>query len=119
MGCGWVQARAHRIGQTQQVKIYRFVTRNTYESYMLDIVSKKLGLESAIMNDDDEMKKEDIDKLLKYGAYHLFQEDAEEQKRQEHVMLNEDIHSILGRAHTIQYGTLSYALSVPSANGCH
>jgi hypothetical protein len=101
------------------VKIYRFVTRNTYESYMLDIVSKKLGLESAIMNDDDEMKKEDIDKLLKYGAYHLFQEDAEEQKQQEHVMLNEDIHSILGRAHTIQYGTLSYALSVPRANECH
>lgn len=98
------QARAHRIGQTQQVKVYRFVTRNTYESYMLDVVSKKLGLESAIMNDDDELKKEDIDKLLKYGAYHLFHEDAEELQRQESVMLNEDIQSILQRAHTIQYG---------------
>lgn len=99
------QARAHRIGQTQQVKVYRFVTRNTYESYMLDVVSKKLGLESAIMNDDDELKKEDIDKLLKYGAYHLFHDDAEELQQQENVMLNEDIQSILQRAHTIQYGT--------------
>lgn len=98
------QARAHRIGQTQQVKVYRFVTRNTYESYMLDVVSKKLGLESAIMNDDDDLKKEDIDKLLKFGAYHLFHEDAEELQRQENVMLNEDIQSILQRAHTIQYG---------------
>lgn len=108
------QARAHRIGQTQQVKVYRLVTRNTYESYMLDVVSRKLGLESAIMmnNDNDQgaggdLKKEDIDKLLKHGAYHLFQEDAEEQQRRENVMLNEDIQSILSRAHTIQYGAFS------------
>ncbi len=49
-------------GQTQQVKIYRFVTRNTYESYMFDVASKKLGLENAIMNKDIDADDDDITK---------------------------------------------------------
>lgn len=41
-------ARAHRIGQTLEVKVYRLVTTNTYESEMLNRASKKLGLDQAI-----------------------------------------------------------------------
>jgi SNF2 family DNA or RNA helicase len=40
-------ARAHRIGQTREVMIYRFVTRNSYESEMFLRASKKLGLDQV------------------------------------------------------------------------
>jgi hypothetical protein len=38
------QARAHRIGQTQKVKIYRLITKNTYEQQMFHKASLKLGM---------------------------------------------------------------------------
>jgi hypothetical protein len=44
-------ARSHRIGQTRRVKVFRLVTRNTYEAEMLSRANKKLGLERA-MNAD-------------------------------------------------------------------
>ena len=57
------QARCHRIGQKKDVKVYRLITRNTYERFMFDTASKKLGLDQAILstttaktkstNDDD------------------------------------------------------------------
>merc|ERR1712141_551512 len=43
------QARCHRIGQKQDVKIYRLITRNTYEREMFDKASLKLGLDKAIL----------------------------------------------------------------------
>jgi SNF2 family DNA or RNA helicase len=43
------QARCHRIGQTRSVKIYRFVTANTYERVMFERASLKQGLEQAVM----------------------------------------------------------------------
>ena len=43
------QARCHRIGQTKDVKVYRLITRNTYERYMFDTASKKLGLDQAVL----------------------------------------------------------------------
>jgi len=43
------QARCHRIGQTKNVNIYRFITAGTYESKLFDVASKKLGLNTAIM----------------------------------------------------------------------
>ncbi|KAL6058337.1 Chromodomain-helicase-DNA-binding protein 9 [Balamuthia mandrillaris] len=130
------QARCHRIGQTQNVKVYRLVTRNTYESFMLQVASKKLGLENAVMgtaaNESDseeedaedkdvvkskllggDMKKEDIDRLLKYGAYDLFHEDEETQKESEKVMLSEDIESILQRSATVKVGEDDSAEDLP------
>ena len=44
-------ARSHRIGQSKKVKVFRLVTRNTYESEMVDRANRKLGLERA-MNAD-------------------------------------------------------------------
>merc|ERR1719262_1155208 len=43
------QARCHRIGQDKHVKIYRLVTRNTYEREMFDRASLKLGLDKAVL----------------------------------------------------------------------
>merc|ERR1719245_2273041 len=41
------QARCHRIGQKKMVKIYRLVTKNTYEREMFDRAGMKLGLDKA------------------------------------------------------------------------
>lgn len=41
-------ARAHRIGQENEVQVYRLITNNTYESQMFQRASKKLGLDQAI-----------------------------------------------------------------------
>jgi SNF2 family DNA or RNA helicase len=43
------QARCHRIGQTQLVKVYRLITKHTYEWHMFDRSSKKLGLDQAVL----------------------------------------------------------------------
>jgi hypothetical protein len=43
------QARCHRIGQMKAVKVYRLITRNTYEREMFDKASLKLGLDKAVL----------------------------------------------------------------------
>uniref|UniRef100_A0A286XKJ3 Chromodomain helicase DNA binding protein 9 n=1 Tax=Cavia porcellus TaxID=10141 RepID=A0A286XKJ3_CAVPO len=43
------QARCHRIGQNKAVKVYRLVTRNSYEREMFDRASLKLGLDKAVL----------------------------------------------------------------------
>merc|ERR1712025_1554078 len=43
------QARCHRIGQVKPVKIYRLITRNSYEREMFDRASLKLGLDKAVL----------------------------------------------------------------------
>ncbi|VDO99134.1 unnamed protein product [Soboliphyme baturini] len=43
------QARCHRIGQEKFVKVYRLITRNSYEREMFDRASLKLGLDKALL----------------------------------------------------------------------
>ncbi|KAL7716840.1 Chromodomain helicase DNA binding protein [Entamoeba marina] len=68
------QARCHRIGQKKEVKVYRLLSRNTYERY----IERKLS-------------KEDIDALLKYGAYGVLKEDDNTATK----FCEEDINQIL------------------------
>lgn len=71
------QARCHRIGQTQSVKIYRLVTRNTYEREMFDRASIKLGLDRAVLQKDLKQSFNEIntiESLLKKGAYGILME---------------------------------------------
>jgi hypothetical protein len=102
------QARAHRIGQKNKVSIYRLVTRNTYESVLFLRASKKLGLDHAILTnlelgrgDIDDNDKDSIDKILKLGAYSLF--DEEESNKQSREFEEQNIDDILKtRAHVIK-----------------
>lgn len=41
--------RCHRIGQAKSVKVYRLITRNSYEREMFDRASLKLGLDKAVL----------------------------------------------------------------------
>ncbi|KAK3258990.1 hypothetical protein CYMTET_31992, partial [Cymbomonas tetramitiformis] len=78
-------ARCHRIGQTQQVHVYRLLMAKTYERRMLDTASRKLGLERAIFGGLDVSEgsegstgttsaeaRAEIENLLRHGAYGAF-----------------------------------------------
>ncbi|KYQ90130.1 myb domain-containing protein [Tieghemostelium lacteum] len=102
------QARCHRIGQDKMVKVYRLVTRNTYERLMFDKASKKLGLDRAVLtmnslasSKEDVPNRESINALLKYGAYAIKDDDASEK------FYEEDIDKILDRySNVIKHETL-------------
>lgn len=89
------QARCHRIGQDKTVKVYRLLTRNTYERNMFEKASLKLGLDKAVLNrshdEDGEAKPkfttQEVDSLLKYGVYDLFRDDdsVSEKFREENI----------------------------------
>jgi chromodomain-helicase-DNA-binding protein 7 len=99
------QARCHRIGQKKDVKIYRLVTRNTYEREMFDRAGLKLGLDKAVlqsMNTDQgknkadgpgPLSKKEIEDLLKKGAYGALMDDDNAGDK----FCEEDIDSILER----------------------
>lgn len=94
------QARCHRIGQTEKVKVYRLITRRTYEMEMFKTASRKLGLDKAVLhkmrgvnklssNEEEDMpklNKKEINDLLKHGAYailgetddHFYEEDIDQ-----------------------------------------
>jgi SNF2 family DNA or RNA helicase len=111
------QARVHRIGQTKNVQVYRLLTRNTYEAHMFTIASKKLGLNRAILGNSefggfaDKVQHENtidptiIDKLLRYGAYHLYtSKDMKDSSNNSDIaLLNEDLETIMKRSTTITY----------------
>lgn len=74
------QARCHRIGQTAKVKVYRLISRGTYENEMFERASKKLGLDHVVldggnMKQAQPMKPDEIEKILRKGAYGIFQDD--------------------------------------------
>ncbi|KAL3935214.1 MAG: hypothetical protein SGBAC_009225, partial [Bacillariaceae sp.] len=99
------QARCHRIGQTKSVKIYRLLSRKTYEMQMFHMSSLKMGLDQAVLkgfesgnSGEATMTKEEVEKLLRHGAYDIFNEDkvgsAEAESKD---FVEQDIDSILAR----------------------
>ena len=99
-------ARCHRIGQKQDVKIYRLVTRNTYEREMFDRASLKLGLDKAVLQSmntsmsktgdpskSNSLSKKEVEDLLKKGAYGALMDDDNAGDK----FVEEDIDQILER----------------------
>ena len=108
------QARCHRIGQKKQVKVYRLITRNTYERDMFDRASRKLGLDQAVLmkmqdgraapanRKPEEDVRANVEMLLKKGAYGaLMDEEDDESSR----FCEEDIDQILSRRAVVVQST--------------
>jgi hypothetical protein len=77
------------------------VTKGTYEEYIFKVGSKKLGLDKVILNTNNSssgkkseaLDSVEINNLLKYGAYHLFEQKDEEKNS----LVDEDIEFILDK----------------------
>ena len=114
-------ARSHRIGQTKLVKVFRLVTRNTYESEMVERANRKLGLERAMNMDrhNDGLKdggassssgpqngppqdRGEIDAMLKRGAHDIFLNDDDSAFQQ---FAGQDIDEILATSTKIDHNT--------------
>lgn len=101
------QARCHRIGQSKAVKVYRLITRNSYEREMFDKASLKLGLDKAVLQDINrkgstngvqQLSKMEVEDLLRKGAYGALMDEEDEGSK----FCEEDIDQILQRrTHTI------------------
>ncbi|KZT26679.1 transcription regulator [Neolentinus lepideus HHB14362 ss-1] len=106
-------ARAHRIGQKSHVSVYRFVSKDTMEEDVLERAKKKMVLEYAIINQmdtsqahlsskaqkditkPDNLSKEELTAVLKYGAQKMFDKDDSTQNQKLDEM---DLDDILNRA---------------------
>ncbi|KAK9828698.1 hypothetical protein WJX72_001585 [[Myrmecia] bisecta] len=76
------QARAHRLGQQRGVMIYRLVTRATIEERMMQQTKKKMVLEHLVvqkMGAASDLRQDELDDLLRYGAAELFADAASRQ----------------------------------------
>ena len=116
--CRRSMARAHRIGQTRAVRVYRLLTAKTYEMHMFHSASMKLGMERAVLAQQREQGEEgepgktksktekeahakEIDSLLKKGAYDVFKEDDDEEAQK---FMETDIDQLLeSNAQTVTY----------------
>ena len=123
-------ARAHRIGQTRAVSVYRLLTAKTYEMHMFHSASMKLGLDRAVLahqrqqetdesqetksKSEREVQAKEIDELLKKGAYDVFRDDDDTEAKQ---FLDSDIDQLLERsAKKVTYGNTN-ASSMSSGLG--
>jgi len=108
------QARCHRIGQTKQVQVYRFITRGTYEEQMFARASEKLALDEAILHSMREKgvkhnraEREELHKMLKLGAKYFLDEDDTKAEK----FCEDDIDDILKCAKTVEIESGSSVLT--------
>ena len=115
------QARAHRIGQTKKVKVYRFITRKSYETAMFQAASIKLGLDYAVMGgmkpqlagitgntaeNFSHLSKKELENLLKHGAYDIFNEEKDGSgAHASQQFAEDDIDTILQRSSVVVHGS--------------
>uniref|UniRef100_A0AC35TMI4 Helicase ATP-binding domain-containing protein n=1 Tax=Rhabditophanes sp. KR3021 TaxID=114890 RepID=A0AC35TMI4_9BILA len=86
--------RAHRIGQTKQVKVFRLITEGTIDERVFEISQHKLHLDNIIIQKGKagettkKMTKEEMVKIICQGAADICGDDGEDE-------INLDIESIL------------------------
>ncbi|XP_034324831.2 chromodomain-helicase-DNA-binding protein 1 isoform X1 [Magallana gigas] len=106
------QARAHRIGQKNQVSVYRLVTKNSVEEDIVERAKRKMVLDHLVIQRMDTtgrtvlnrgipssnstpFNKDELTSILKFGAEELFKENDEDEDEPQ-----VDIDEILKRAET-------------------
>ena len=107
------QARCHRIGQKKEVKIYRFVSRNTYEEQMFEQSLKKLGLDRVLRqhelggeNGSAAMNQQELQNMLRNGVRGVFSGTKEEQVARSDKFRQSDIDQILKTSsRVVEYDT--------------
>jgi chromodomain-helicase-DNA-binding protein 4 len=74
-------ARAHRLGQTSKVMIYRLVSRGTIEERMMQLTKKKMVLEHLVvgrLTKGTNIVQEELDDIIRHGSKELFDDENDE-----------------------------------------
>ncbi|WCJ30367.1 Chromodomain-helicase-DNA-binding protein 5 [Euphorbia peplus] len=73
-------ARAHRLGQTNKVMIFRLVTRGSIEERMMQLTKKKMVLEHLVVGrlKAQNINQEELDDIIRYGSKELFADENDE-----------------------------------------
>ena len=103
------QARTHRIGQTRDVKVYRLVTRKTYEQHILRIAGLKMGLDAAVLGSaggagggmSSRERAREVEKLLREGSFELLSESDDVAKATARAFAETKIDAILETAREV------------------
>ena len=75
--------RAHRIGQKKQVKVFRFITKNTVEEKIIERAERKLYLDAVVIQQgrlaqqNKALSKEELSTMVRFGADEVFKKDSE------------------------------------------
>ncbi|CCM03819.1 uncharacterized protein FIBRA_05968 [Fibroporia radiculosa] len=87
--------RAHRIGQTKQVYVFRFITEGSVEERMLERAAQKLRLDQLVIQqgrtqNTKAANKEELLEMIAHGAENIVNSNAD-------LMINDDIEAIIQR----------------------
>ncbi|KAK5987444.1 ISWI chromatin-remodeling complex ATPase ISW2 [Cladobotryum mycophilum] len=98
--------RAHRIGQTKQVVVYRFVTDNAIEEKVLERAAQKLRLDQVVIQQGRAQtaakaaaNKDELLSMIQHGAEKVFRSKGptDEAANKDKELNDEDIDDILTR----------------------
>lgn len=94
-------ARAHRLGQTNKVMIYRLITRGTIEERMMQMTKKKMILEHLVVGrlKAQNVNQEELDDIIRYGSKELFVDESDEAKSRQIHYDDSAIDRLLNRDH--------------------
>ena len=70
-------SRAHRIGQKNNVIVYRLVCKDSVEERIMEQAKRKMMLDTAVQQNSKEM----VLKVLRFGTRKLFEKQDEEEKK--------------------------------------
>ncbi|RKP38464.1 SNF2 family [Dimargaris cristalligena] len=90
--------RAHRIGQTKQVYVFRFVTENAIEEKVIEKASQKLRLDQLViqqgrLSQQQTTTRGDLLTMIQHGAEKIFQSGTQDDEG----LADADIDTILAR----------------------
>ena len=90
------QDRAHRIGQTRTVRVFRLITENTVEERIVERAEMKLHLDKIVIqqgrlvDSHQKVKNEEMLSMIRHGADKVF-------SSKEATVTDDDIDDILAR----------------------